>query len=84
METPRIIGRVTRAQKGQQGPAMTKGVPSRYETSANMFPIRRAQQQKYEWTSLGARPSATCRSHCVETAYLHLFEETVNEIKKRR
>ena len=33
-------------QKGQQGPAITIGVPSDLDIRANMLPIRFAQQQQ--------------------------------------
>lgn len=67
-EIPRITGRVTKAQKGQQGPAITRGVPSGYSRRTNILPSRRAQQQKYLLKSSIGPFSATSRSHLVETA----------------
>jgi hypothetical protein len=45
-DTANINGNVTQIQNGQQGPAMTMGVPSVRSHNTNMFPKRRAQQQK--------------------------------------
>jgi hypothetical protein len=46
-----INGTVTKVQNGQQGPATTIGVPSRFSNKKNIVPTRLAQQQKYLWKS---------------------------------
>jgi hypothetical protein len=46
IDMPIINGSVMNKQKGQQGPAMTMGVPSDRDIRANMLPMRLAQQQQ--------------------------------------
>ena len=46
IDIPIINGKVMNKQKGQQGPAITIGVPSDLDIRANMLPIRFAQQQQ--------------------------------------
>ena len=45
-DTAKINGKVTNMQKGQQGPAMTIGVPSILSHNTNIFPRRLAQQHQ--------------------------------------
>ena len=45
-DTANINGNVTNRQKGQQGPAMTIGVPSVLSHKTNIFPNRLAQQHQ--------------------------------------
>lgn len=42
-----INGTVTKVQNGQQGPATTIGLPSRFSNKKNIVPTLLAQQQKY-------------------------------------
>jgi hypothetical protein len=46
IDIPIINGKVMNTQKGQQGPAITIGVPSGFDIKANMLPMRLAQQQQ--------------------------------------
>ena len=71
-DIPTIIGTVTPRQKGQHGPATTIGEPSEYSMRINMFPTRRAQQQKQLCISFGNPLSATSVSHRVDMANLFI------------
>ena len=77
-DTANIKGNVTKVQNGQQGPAMTMGVPSVRSHNTNIFPKRRAQQHQYRWKSLRGPCSATSRSHRVDTANLGIMHHRSN------
>ena len=55
-----IRGTVTNVQNGQQGPATTIGVPSRFSSKKNIVPTRLAQQQKYLWKSSIVQVNIAC------------------------
>jgi len=75
-DTANTNGNVTKIQNGQQGPAITMGVPSVRSHNTNIFPKRRAQQHQKRWKSLTGPCSATSRSHRVETANFFFSSST--------